>query len=177
MINLTDKCYGKTVKGWTYGYCRYAAKYPAHLVYSTETLVSQLNEDLKLILLLGGGIFGITTAYLLKQAGVSVAVLDADRILKNLPPTPPLNSLLSMLSSMPKLKTDGWGWPVCMLKPISMPSIWLRSMQKSIQCDFVRLPAYTYPSLINMLGKSKRNDTTQFRYWASFQGTSPALPG
>jgi glycerol-3-phosphate dehydrogenase len=53
-------------------------------MYSTETTnYPQLNEDLKVdIAIVGGGIVGITTAYLLKQAGVSVAVLDADRILQ-----------------------------------------------------------------------------------------------
>lgn len=41
-----------------------------------------LNEDLKVdVAIIGGGMVGITTAYLLAEEGLKVAVLEADRIL------------------------------------------------------------------------------------------------
>ena len=42
-----------------------------------------LPSDIRVdVAILGGGIVGITSAFLLKQAGVSVAVIEADRIIK-----------------------------------------------------------------------------------------------
>ena len=51
---------------------------------SPSTKFPQLKEGLKVdVAILGGGIAGITTATLLKEAGYNVAVIKADRIVKD----------------------------------------------------------------------------------------------
>ena len=48
-----------------------------------ETQYPALNEDIQVdVAIVGGGMAGITTAYLLKKEGLRVAVLEADRILQ-----------------------------------------------------------------------------------------------
>ncbi|HZK44291.1 MAG TPA: FAD-dependent oxidoreductase [Syntrophomonadaceae bacterium] len=56
----------------------------AYWIVSTEkTSYPQLKSDIKVdVAIIGGGIVGITTAYLLSQQGVKVAILEADYILQ-----------------------------------------------------------------------------------------------
>ena len=53
------------------------------LASTPESNYPALPGDIRVdVAIIGGGIVGITSAFLLKQAGVSVAVLEADRIIK-----------------------------------------------------------------------------------------------
>ena len=56
----------------------------SYWISSTDpTSYPQLEEDIKVdVAVIGGGIVGITSAYLLSQQGVKVAVIEADRILQ-----------------------------------------------------------------------------------------------
>jgi glycine/D-amino acid oxidase-like deaminating enzyme len=127
-------------------------------MYSTETTnYPQLNEDLKVdIAIVGGGIVGITTAYLLKQAGVSVAVLDADRILQGTTAhtTSKLTSQHAIIyakikkqmgEELARLYAEANQYAIDMVEKIMQ--------EKSIQCDFVRLPAYTYTQSDQYVGQ------------------------
>ncbi|HQD91573.1 MAG TPA: FAD-dependent oxidoreductase [Syntrophomonadaceae bacterium] len=117
----------------------------------------QLKEDLKVdIAIVGGGIVGITTAYLLKQAGVSVVVLDADRILQGTTAhtTSKLTSQHAIIYSKIKsqmseelagLYAEANQYAIDMVEKIMQ--------EKSIQCDFVRLPAYTYTQSDQYVGQ------------------------
>lgn len=56
---------------------------PYWIVSTPITEYPQLNEDITVeVAIIGGGIVGITTAYLLKNLGIKVAVIEADRILQ-----------------------------------------------------------------------------------------------
>ncbi len=56
---------------------------PYWLASTPQTEYNSLNDDLEVdIAIVGGGITGITTAYLLKQEGYKIAILEADRIVQ-----------------------------------------------------------------------------------------------
>lgn len=56
---------------------------PYWIASTAQTDYPQLNEDIAVeVAIIGGGIVGITSAYLLKKEGVKVAVVEADRILQ-----------------------------------------------------------------------------------------------
>lgn len=56
---------------------------PYWLASTPKTDYPELNKDIKVdTAIVGGGLVGITTAYLLKKQGVKVVVLEADKILK-----------------------------------------------------------------------------------------------
>lgn len=107
-----------------------------------------LEQDIKVdTVIIGGGIAGITTAYLLKQAGVSVAVLDADRILQGTTAhtTSKLTSQHAIIYSKIKKQmsfelaqqyADANNHAIDMVEKISK--------EKNIDCDFTRLPAFTF---------------------------------
>ena len=54
---------------------------PYWIASTGSTDYPALGEDLKIdVAVVGGGLVGITTAYLLKQSNLAVAVIEADRI-------------------------------------------------------------------------------------------------
>lgn len=107
-----------------------------------------LEEDVRVdAAVIGGGIAGITTAYLLKQAGMSVAVVDADRILQGTTAhtTSKLTSQHAIIYSKIKKQmsaelaqqyADANNYAIDMVEQIIK--------EKNIDCDFTRLPAYTF---------------------------------
>lgn len=107
-----------------------------------------LDEDIAVdTAIIGGGIAGITTAYLLKEAGVSVAVLDADRILQGTTAhtTSKLISQHAIIYSKIKKQmsaelaqqyADANNYAIDLVEQISK--------EQNIDCDFTRLPAYTF---------------------------------
>jgi glycine/D-amino acid oxidase-like deaminating enzyme len=55
---------------------------PYWIASTDSTDYPQLNEDTTVdVAIIGGGIVGISSAYMLNQAGLQVAVIEADRIL------------------------------------------------------------------------------------------------
>lgn len=56
---------------------------PYWIASTPETNYPELTEDIKVdVAIIGGGIVGITSAFLLKNEGIKVAVIEADRILQ-----------------------------------------------------------------------------------------------
>jgi len=56
---------------------------PYWIASTEQTNYPELNQDVEVdVAIIGGGIVGITCAYLLKNEGVKVAVIEADRILQ-----------------------------------------------------------------------------------------------
>ncbi|EGW37447.1 putative Rieske 2Fe-2S iron-sulfur yhfW domain protein [Desulfosporosinus sp. OT] len=48
---------------------------------TTETQYPTLNEDLKVnVAIIGGGITGISSAYMLNKEGINTAIIEAERI-------------------------------------------------------------------------------------------------
>jgi glycine/D-amino acid oxidase-like deaminating enzyme/nitrite reductase/ring-hydroxylating ferredoxin subunit len=99
------------------------------------------------VTILGGGIVGVTVAYLLKNSGHTVALVEADRILRGTSgyTTAKLTSLHRLIyrhlidtfgSSKARQYADS------NQKAIEMVEKLVREL--SISCDFVKRPAYTY---------------------------------
>src|SRR5215210_5801639 len=113
-----------------------------------ETNFPVLPNDLSVdVAVLGGGITGIATAYLLKQAGAGVAVVEARRIVKSVTgnTTAKITSQHSIIYD--RLISD-FGEEQARLYGEAQESakdkIALLVEQLNIDCDFRRTSAYTY---------------------------------
>lgn len=107
-----------------------------------------LNEDIKTdAAIVGGGITGLTTAWLLKKAGLRVVVLEADRIVQGTSghTTAKITSQHSLIyekirNTLGEERTKQYA---------DANETAIRRIEKiieenSIECDFYRLPAYVY---------------------------------
>lgn len=99
------------------------------------------------VVVVGGGIAGITTAYLLKQAGKKVAVLEAGRIVEGATgyTTAKVTSLHTLIY---KHVTDHLGRDRARLfaeaQQSAIEMVASLAQQNAIDCDFIRSAAYTY---------------------------------
>lgn len=113
-----------------------------------ETNFPKLNKKLKVdVVILGGGIAGITTAALLKESGHTVAVIEADRIVKEV--TVGTTAKISVAPSMfysklaSKLgKSKAQDFANASIKAVEMIAEIVRT--RNIDCNFQRLPLYIY---------------------------------
>ena len=121
------------------------------LATTPESSYPPLSGDIHIdVAILGGGIVGITTAFLLKEAGVSsVAVIEADRILKGVTgyTTAKITSqhgLIydSLISKFGKEQAQQYADS----NQAAVEKIASIVSSKGIACDFVRMPAYVYAS-------------------------------
>ncbi len=108
------------------------------------TLLSHIRADVAVI---GAGIAGLTTAWLLKQAGAMVVVLEADRICSGVTAytTAKLTSLHRLIYA--KLLTRYGEERTRLYGQANQSAIDLVAtlvQQLNIDCDFERQPAYTY---------------------------------
>ncbi|MGA7075323.1 MAG: FAD-dependent oxidoreductase [Halobacteriota archaeon] len=111
------------------------------------------------VVVLGGGIAGITTATLLKDAGHTVAVLEADRIVKDVTvgttakisaaPNLVYDSLLSRFGKATAQKT-------ALANTNAVEKIADIVRERKIDCDFRRLPLYIYTESDEKAYKIKR---------------------
>ncbi len=99
------------------------------------------------VAILGGGIAGITTATLLKDLGYSVAVIESDRIIKDVTigttakiSVAPNMIYSSMLKSLGKDKSHKYA----LANERSLDKIADIVSSKNIDCEFVRTPLYIY---------------------------------
>jgi len=107
-----------------------------------------LEDGLKVdVAILGGGIAGITAATLLKDAGLSVAVIEADRIVKDVTigttakiSAAPNIIYDSLLSKFGKAKAQ----KIATANAQSLEKIADIVTEREINCDFRRLPLYIY---------------------------------
>ncbi|MGZ4932789.1 MAG: NAD(P)/FAD-dependent oxidoreductase [Halobacteriota archaeon] len=120
------------------------------------TLESGVDVD---VVVLGGGIAGITTATLLKDAGFNVAVLEADRIVKEV-----TIGTTAKISAAPNLVYDGLlatfgkttAQKVARANLSAVEQIADIVRERKIDCDFRRLPLYIYTESEEKTDKIKR---------------------
>lgn len=113
-----------------------------------KTNFPKLEKGLKVdVAILGGGIAGITTATLLKESGLRVAVIESDRIIKDVTigttakisaaPNMIYNELISNLG-----KNKAQKFANANMKSLEKISEIIK--ERGIDCDFKRLPLYIY---------------------------------
>jgi len=112
-----------------------------------ETNFSKLENGLKIdVAVLGGGIAGLTTAIMLKEAGKSVAVIEARRIVEDITATTTAKISAhaffysTMLDNLGKEKTQMFA--EANLKAVESVSNLVSKY--GIDCDFHRTPCYIY---------------------------------
>ncbi len=115
---------------------------------SPKTDFPKLEEGLKVdAAVLGGGIAGITTATLLKESGLTVAVIESDRIIKDVS-----IGTTAKISAAPNMIYADLISNLGLIKAKKYASANMKSVEKmadivrerSIDCDFHRLPLYIY---------------------------------
>jgi len=110
--------------------------------------LKSLNEDINVdVAIVGGGMVGITTAYLLKKAGLTVAVLDAGQILNGTTghTTAKISSQHSLIYD--KLKNSlgrEMAWQYANANETAIKTIADIVKEQNIDCDFTRQSAYVY---------------------------------
>jgi len=121
------------------------------LATTPESSYPPLSGDIHIdVAILGGGIVGITTAFLLKEAGLSsVAVIEADRIIKGVTghTTAKVTSQHGLIydrliSKFGKEQAQQYADS----NQAAIEKIASIISSKGIDCDFVRMPAYVYAS-------------------------------
>ena len=114
-----------------------------------KSMYSSLSGDIRVdVAVLGGGIAGITTAYLLKEAGIlSVAVIEADRIISGVTghTTAKVTSQHQLIydrliSKFGKEQAQQYADS----NQAAIEKIAELVSSKNIGCDFMRKPAYVY---------------------------------
>ena len=118
---------------------------------SPKTNFPMLEEGLKVdVIVLGGGIAGITTATLLKESGLNVAVIESDRIVKDVTigttakiSAAPNIVYADLISNLGEDKAHKF--VIANIKSVEKIANLVRD--KNIDCDFHRLPLYIYTEL------------------------------
>jgi glycine/D-amino acid oxidase-like deaminating enzyme/nitrite reductase/ring-hydroxylating ferredoxin subunit len=108
------------------------------------TLEGEVSVD---VAVLGGGITGIAAAYMLKQAGASVAVIEADRLVKSVTgnTTAKITSLHSLIyDHLISEFGEGKARLYADAQESAKEKIASLIEQLGIDCDFRRTSAYTY---------------------------------
>lgn len=125
---------------------------------------ASLQEDMTVdTVVVGGGIVGVTTAYLLSQAGVPVALIEADTLGKGTTghTTAKITAQHSICYS--KLTTDHGPETALLYAQANSKAIdQMESIinKHHIDCDFQRLPAYVYTQMEDMLDTLEKEAST-----------------
>ncbi len=133
--NLIEKAFSRPVESYWIG-------------STPETDYPELNENIKTdILVVGGGITGIATAYMLQKEGLDVVIIDANRIVQSTSghTTAKITSLHSVKYAklVKQLGEEGAGkYGEINEKAISMIEDIIK--ENNIQCDFSRQPNFVY---------------------------------
>lgn len=121
---------------------------PYWIASTPETNYSSLNNDIKVdVAIIGGGLVGITSAYLLKNAGLNVAIIEVDHIAQGTTShsTAKVTSQHSLIYN--KIKTQK-GEEMARLyadaNENAISKIESIINEKKINCDFIRQDAYIY---------------------------------
>ncbi|MDD5552237.1 MAG: FAD-dependent oxidoreductase [Candidatus Pacebacteria bacterium] len=117
---------------------------------SPKTDFSELKGNIKIdVAIVGGGIFGLTVAFILKEAGLKVAVLESERIVKGTTgyTTAKITSAHGVIY---KYLISHFGRKNAKIYADSnqraIEKISEIIKEKNISCNFERKPAYTYAS-------------------------------
>lgn len=131
---MTDILEGKHVSYWI----------ESTLEINFPNLESDVEVDVAVV---GGGIAGLASAYLLKQAGKTVAVIERDNVLKGVTghTTAKVTSLHTLIYHH-LIKQSGKEKARLYGEAQQYAIEWIENTSKTlnINCDFTRAPAYTY---------------------------------
>lgn len=118
------------------------------MVSSETTNYPALEQDIKVdVAIVGGGMVGITCAYLLKKEGLRVAVIEADRILQGTTghTTAKITSQHSIIYSRIKnYMGQEKAKQYADANEAAINTIYSLIKHEGIDCDFHREPAYTF---------------------------------
>lgn len=107
-----------------------------------------LTEDIEVdVAIIGGGMVGITSAYLLGQEGLSTAIIEADRILRGTTghTTAKITSQHSLIYAQLKKKVgEEKARQYAEANETAIHTIGDIIKENDIQCDFTAMPAYVY---------------------------------
>jgi len=149
------------------------------LATTPQTDFQMMEKDLAVeVAVIGGGIAGIATAFLLKQAGVTVAVIEAGRVVESV-----TGNTTAKITSQHALIYDylisQFGEDNARLygeaQQAAIEKIASLVAEHSIDCDFRRADAYTYTELEEELDKVKAEveAATRLGLPASFVESTP----
>ncbi|MFW5637369.1 MAG: FAD-dependent oxidoreductase [Thermodesulfobacteriota bacterium] len=102
------------------------------------------------VAVVGAGITGLTTAYLLKKAGLKVAVVEADRVCSGVTghTTAKITSLHQLIyADLVSSQGEETARVFAQANQAAIDQIDAVVTELEIDCDFQRLPAYTYTEL------------------------------
>jgi glycine/D-amino acid oxidase-like deaminating enzyme/nitrite reductase/ring-hydroxylating ferredoxin subunit len=121
---------------------------PYWLASTPKTDYPTLEQDITVdITIVGGGMAGITSAYLLKKEGFKVAVIDADKILQGTTAhtTAKLTSQHGLIyDKIKRAFSEEKARLYAEANEYAINFVEELVREKSIDCDFSRLPAYVY---------------------------------
>ena len=136
-----------------------------------KTNFNPLKKELKVdTVILGGGIGGITTATLLKELGHSIAIIESDRIVKDVTvgttakisvaPNMIYNNIIKNLGQVKaQLYATANGKALEKIGDIIF--------DKGIECEFHRTPLYIYTESQNKVEKNKRRISSCKKTWTT----------
>ncbi len=121
---------------------------PYWIATTDRTSYPRLESDIKVdVAVIGGGISGITCAYLLKKEGLKVALIEADRILQGTTghTTAKITSQHSLIYNRIKnYMGEEKAKQYAEANEAAISTISGLIKQEGIECDFHREPAYTF---------------------------------
>jgi glycine/D-amino acid oxidase-like deaminating enzyme/nitrite reductase/ring-hydroxylating ferredoxin subunit len=140
---------------WKYGFDKPPLSYWMASVQFHE--YEQLSNDLEVdVAIVGGGIVGITTAYMLKENGLKVAVLEATKILHGTTghTTAKVTAQHDIIYNTIQTKLDlESAQQYAQANQAAIKTIESIIQQNNIQCDFSWQPAYVYTMDDNYIQK------------------------
>ncbi len=136
----------------------------SYWIASTDIKVyPMLNEDISVdVAIIGGGIVGISTAYLLTQAGLKVAVIEANRILNGTTghTTAKITSQHGIIySTIHKQMGDELAHQYADANQSAIRQIFEIVEAHKIECDFKWQPAYIYTQSDDYIKKLEEETT------------------
>src|SRR5215210_803629 len=149
------------------------------LATTPETGFPRLAGDISVdVAILGGGICGIATAFQLKQSGLKVAVIEADRVVKSVTgnTTAKITSLHALIYDyLIKQFGEDKARLYAEAQQSAIERIASLVKEHSLDCDFRRTDAYTYTELEEELDKVKAEveAATRLGLPASFVESTP----
>ncbi len=149
------------------------------LASTDKTNYPALEQDVKVdVAIVGGGMTGITAAYLLKKEGLRVAVIEADRILQGTTghTTAKITSLHSLIySKIKRYMGQEKAKQYAEANEAAINTISGLIKHEGIDCDFHREPAYTFTLTDSYLQKvaDEANTAASLGLKASFVENIP----